>query len=86
MNLRALRTLLPASEFAAIEINARAAAKLREWGGAEVFEGSILDLSLPRRFDLALIKGVLFHIYSVRLHDVYDQLESCAERFIVIAE
>ncbi|MEL7687272.1 pseudaminic acid biosynthesis-associated methylase [Citromicrobium bathyomarinum] len=86
LNLRSLRTLLPKADLAGIEINAHAAAKLREWGGAEVIEGSILDLDLDRRFDLTLIKGVLIHINPDRLADVYERLYNYSSRYICVAE
>ena len=86
MNLRALRVLLPTAEFAAIEINARAAGRLREWGGTTVHETSILDYVPARRYDFAFIKGVLIHIDPAYLPCVYDQLEASAERYVAMVE
>ena len=87
MNLKAIRTLLPESNLSGVEINKRAVDDLNEWkGGANVIEGSILDIELDTRFDLTLIKGVLIHINPERLDDVYTRLYNFSDKYICIAE
>ncbi|MDH2416610.1 pseudaminic acid biosynthesis-associated methylase [Nocardioides sp. CER19] len=86
MNLRALRSLLPHAGLAAVEINPTAADALREWGGAEVHEGSILDFRPSEPADLAFTKGVLIHINPDELPRVYDTLADASRRYVLIAE
>jgi len=86
MNLRALRSLLPAAALAGVEINPQAAAELRAWGQAAVHEGSILDFAAPEPVDLAFTKGVLIHINPDELPRVYDPLAAASRRYVVIAE
>lgn len=86
LNLRALRQLLPKVSLTGIEINKSAAAELREWGGAEVLENSILDVELNRTWDFALIKGVLIHINPDYLDNVYERIAKASNRYICIAE
>ena len=86
LNLRALRTLLPWSELAGVEINPSAAAELRGWGEAEVFEQSLLDFVPNRSWDLVFTKGVLIHLNPERLNDAYDVLYRSSARYLVVAE
>jgi spore coat polysaccharide biosynthesis protein SpsF len=87
MNLRALKLLYPAMRPGAIELNATAAARLREFlDPADVHEGSILDFVPRRRYDLVLIKGVLIHINPEHLPVVYDSLNSATGRYLLVAE
>lgn len=86
LNLRAIANLRPHAELAAVEINASAAEKLREWGKTEVFERSILDFQPTRSYDLALIKGVLIHINPEELPAVYDRLYASTSRYLCTVE
>jgi spore coat polysaccharide biosynthesis protein SpsF len=86
LNLKALRGLLTDVELEAVEINGAAAAVLREWGGCEVREMSILDYEVKRQFDLAFTKGVLIHIDPSYLPCVYDLLHALARRYVLMAE
>jgi spore coat polysaccharide biosynthesis protein SpsF len=87
MNLRALKLLYPQLRPSAIEINATAAAQLREWPDmGDVFEGSILDYAPDRRFDLVLVKGVLIHQSPEHLPQVYDALHAATGRYLLVAE
>ena len=86
LNLRSLRTLLPRAELAGVEINPSAAAELRAWGGAEVFEQSLLDFVANRSWDLVFTKGVLIHLNPERLNDAYDVLYRSSARYLVVAE
>ena len=55
--------LIPGIQCSAIEINHKAASKLKEWvKDIEVFEESILNYKVKKMYDLVLIKGVLIHI------------------------
>lgn len=86
MNLLALKQLLPAAHLAAIEINERAAAALRELGGIEVYHQSILDFVPYTERDLAFTKGVLIHIHPDMLPEVYTRLYQSSRRYICVAE
>lgn len=87
LNLRALRSLLPQAELAAIEINAGAAQKLRDWGEvAQVHEGSLLEFRSRRQWDLALIKGVLIHVNPEALPKAYEALYKASRRYICVVE
>jgi spore coat polysaccharide biosynthesis protein SpsF len=87
MNLRALKLLYPNQRQWAVEINSAAAARLREFLPAEqVHEGSILEYSPARRFDLVLAKGVLIHLSPDHLPQVYDALRAATGRYLLVAE
>lgn len=86
LNLRALRTLLPQAKLSGVEINASAAAQLRELEDVEVLEGSLLDTAPAAPADLAFTCTVLIHINPERLADAYAQLARAAGRYAVICE
>ena len=86
LNLRAISTLLPAAELAAIEINASAVDQLRAWGVKEIHHASILDFVAEKTWDIALIKGVLIHINPEQLPRVYESLYRASSHYIVVAE
>ena len=87
MNLKALHLLYPAMQLHGIEINHDAAAQLAHTIPAEhVYEQSILDFKLDRRWDLALIKGVLIHLNPEVLPTVYDKLVAATGRYLLVAE
>jgi spore coat polysaccharide biosynthesis protein SpsF len=86
LNLQALRQLIPEGELAGVEINPVAAQELRAWGGCEVHEGSILDFSPERQWDLTLCKGVLIHIPPDDLPAAYARLHDSSSRYVLVAE
>jgi pseudaminic acid biosynthesis-associated methylase len=87
MNLRALRMLFPDQDQYAIEINPAAAAELGNFLPQDhVFHSSILEFSSDRKWDLALIKGVLIHINPEYLPEVYDRLHQAAGRYLLVCE
>lgn len=87
MNLRALKLLYPGQEQHAIEINARAAAELGKLLPAgHVHQTSLMEFAPPRRWDLALIKGVLIHIRPDCLPKVYDVLYQATGRYLLLGE
>lgn len=86
LNLRALRALLPSAKLGAVEINASAVAQLREIGGIDVTQGSLLEYEAKEPFDLVLIKGVLIHIAPDLLPKAYEVLFRSSARYVVVAE
>ncbi len=86
-NLRALKLLLPHSALTGLEINAKAADRLRAWGGAEVIEGSMLDYSPSgRRWDMVFTAGVMIHINPEYLPEVYRLMYEASAKYIAVAE
>lgn len=87
LNLRSLGHLYPDADRSGVEINAQAAAVLRELIGSQnVHEGSILDYVPTRQSDLVLIKGVLIHMNPEVLDKVYEKLYAASGRYILVAE
>ncbi len=90
INLKAIKTLIPDIQTAAIEINHQAAARLKEdsffEGKIEVFETSILEYEPVKKYDLALISGVLIHINPQELQTVYEKLYDSSEKYICMIE
>lgn len=86
LNLVALKGLLPQAEFAGIEINDSAVARLGQLGYVKAFHQSILDFEPTRRYDFVLSKTVLIHIAPDWLPAVYDKLHASAGRYICLAE
>jgi spore coat polysaccharide biosynthesis protein SpsF len=86
LNLIALRTLLPKAEFAGIEINAAAAARVQQLNFVDVIHQSILDYQPRRTYEFVLTKAVLIHIDPDCLSAVYDRLYASSSRYICIAE
>jgi spore coat polysaccharide biosynthesis protein SpsF len=87
MNLKAIQLLHPGISMDAVEINATAAEQLGKLiGPSQVFNGSIFDYPANRKFDMALIKGVLIHINPGMLPVVYDKLYQSSGRYILVCE
>lgn len=87
MNLKALSLLRPNLDCHAIEINSDAARQLTELiPTANIHQGSILDFTPLRTWDLALIKGVLIHINPEVLPQVYERLVASTGRYLLVAE
>lgn len=90
INLKAIKMLVPDIQASAIEINHKAATKLKEdtffSGEIEVFETSILEYQSEKVYDLALISGVLIHINPDELQHVYEKLYRSSKKYICISE
>jgi spore coat polysaccharide biosynthesis protein SpsF len=86
LNLEALRRLVPGIELAALEINAKAAAALAKLSDVVVHHQSIFDHEPRKKYELAIVKGVLIHIAPERLPQVYEVLYRSSSRFICLAE
>lgn len=88
LNLFAIRNLLPACSFTAVEINEKASELLGEIPDTEVRKGSILEFT-PSQLglhDLTFVSGVLIHIEPGHLPDVYARLYECSASYILINE
>lgn len=88
MNLYAIKNLFPNIKLAGVEINAKAAATLRDDQrlAMKVHETSILDYEASELYDLAFTKTVLIHINPDELSNVYDRLYRSSRRYILLAE
>lgn len=87
MNMKALKALYPNISLKGIEINEKAAEKLKlEIGNENVHFGSIYDADVTSQVQLSLIKGVLIHINPEMLSLVYDKLYQGSTQYILIAE
>ncbi|WP_259017021.1 pseudaminic acid biosynthesis-associated methylase [Emticicia fluvialis] len=87
MNLRAIKALYPGIDLGGIEINEEAAGELRKVIGSEnVFQGSILEYEPVKKYEVALIKGVLIHINPEVLPVIYQKLYEASGRYILICE
>jgi pseudaminic acid biosynthesis-associated methylase len=86
LNLEAIRMLLPGVEQSAVEISPAAAEVLRQKGGIEVFNESLLEFQPSRTWDLAYTMGVLIHVNPERLRDAYDLLYNASNRYVLMIE
>jgi pseudaminic acid biosynthesis-associated methylase len=87
MNLRSLSLLYPKLKKFGIEINNEACNSLSEHlGPKNIFNGSILDFSVQKTYELALIRGVLIHINPEMLQDVYQKLYESTNRYVLLIE
>ena len=85
-NLRAIRTLLPDVNLAAVEINQKAFAELQSIEGIQARNGSILDYQPTQQFDLVLLKGVLIHLNPDALPKAYEVIWRASHRYICLCE
>lgn len=87
MNLEALKLLYPRIYFEGVEINKSAAKLLADLIGDEnVFQGSIFDYKINKKFELSLVKGVLVHNDPEKLDLIYEKLYQASSKFILICE
>ncbi len=86
MNLQALHQLLPNTALHGIEINDKAYDIANSFKYTNIINGSIIDIDLPDKYDLTLIKGVLIHIDPDYLNDVYERLYKYTNKYICISE
>ena len=85
MNMKALRSIMPYTNFSGIEVNKKASEILLETG-CNVIQGSIEEVEIKEQFDLVLSKGVLIHLNPANLDLVYSKLYKWSSRYILIAE
>lgn len=87
MNLKAMKSLFPGSNFFGIEINEKAYNLLSKLIGKEnAYHQSIFNYSNDKVHDLSFIKGVLIHINPGKLNLVYEKLYHSSNKYILIAE
>jgi spore coat polysaccharide biosynthesis protein SpsF len=85
MNIRALKKLLPETEFTGVDINLEACKELASTG-CKVVNSSINELRLYEQFDLVLTKTVLIHIDPKDLQATFDKIYNYSKEWILVAE
>lgn len=85
-NIHALKTLIPNTEFTAIEINESAVNQLEKIKDLNIIHSSIFDIDINEKFNMSLIKGVLIHINPDFLQDIYQKLYDLSDKYICIIE
>jgi len=86
LNIMALRNLLPAAEFQAIEINARAFEQLNAIPDITAANASLFDPIDWRPTDLAFTAGVLIHLNPDMLPIAYKRLYEASTRYVLVVE
>lgn len=86
LNLRALRTLLPAARLSGVEINPDAQARLAALPGMTAHLGSLLDHAGEEPSDMTLSAGVLIHLAPEVLPRAYRVLHRESRRYICLIE
>lgn len=86
MNIVALKRLISATDYSAIEINADAAEYLKQIKDTAVHHCSILDFVCDYQRDFVFTKTVLIHINPTSLPAVYDLMYNASKRYICLAE
>lgn len=86
LNLLALRSLLPAVELSAVEINPKAVKELETIQNLKIYRQSILEFVVDYQRDLVLSKGLLIHIAPEMLPRAYQVLYESSGRYICLAE
>ncbi|MFK2823628.1 pseudaminic acid biosynthesis-associated methylase [Arcobacter sp. YIC-80] len=86
MNLQALNAISNL-ELSAVEINKTAVEELEKLEFIqEIYNESLLNIELSKKFDMTLIKGVLIHINPEYLKVVYEKLYNYSKKYILIVE
>lgn len=85
-NLKAIKSLIPDSNLAAIEINQKAVEILKNELDVKVYAQSILDFEPDYKRDFVFIKSVLIHINPDELQNVYEKLYNSSKKYILVAE
>ncbi len=88
VNLRAVAKLCPGVELAGNDINSRCCGEMRDSGVlSDVFEGSMWDvIPKSRKWDLVFTNAVLMHCNQLQLAKAYEQIESNAGKYVLLAE
>lgn len=85
--LSGLRVVYPGIPVHGVELNKYAARILAQRiPDAEVTVEAVERFGPKKRYDLALTKNFLIHVWPHNLPVVYDLLDSCADRYVLMAE
>lgn len=86
LNLRAINTIAPDMQLCGIEINKDAHSKLKDVPNVEAINGSILNFTPLRKFNLSMYLGVLIHINPDFLPQAYKIAYDSSDRYVLISE
>ena len=86
LNERALQRLFPDIQMDVVEINEKAAGECRKIKNVTVYQGSILEFSTDKNYDLTFTSGVMIHIDPDKLPIVYRCLYEHSRKYILVAE
>ena len=86
LNLIALKKILPNCKFQAVEINKKAAEKLKNLNIANVDNCSINEFEIKTQYDFSFTKGVLIHINPDQLENTYKKIYESSKKYILLVE
>jgi len=87
LNLIALNRINKNMKLRGYEINEKAASLARENKIADILNTTVVEkLDISQKFDLTFTKNVLIHINPDKLSQVYENLYSLSNRFILVCE
>jgi len=86
LNLVALKKLKPSLTLSGYELNPQAAKLASEKHVGHIIQGSIIEEINDVKADLTFTAGVLIHINPDYLSQVYKNLVTASNRYIIIAE
>ena len=87
MNIKAMQTLLPKTDFDVVEINAKAVKELQKIQKIRnIFHKSILEFETKEMYDFVFTKGVLIHINPDALESVYEKMYNASSKYICMIE
>jgi spore coat polysaccharide biosynthesis protein SpsF len=85
-NLIAINQLKPDAEISAVEINAKAVARLKENKIQKIYHQSILDFNPDYNRNFVFTSGVLIHINPDALPGIYQSLYETSNKYICVIE
>lgn len=85
LNLDELKKLDSKIETFGVEINEYAFKECKK-KGHHIFNNSIIDFKIEKKFDLVFTSGVLIHINPKKLNHVYSKLFNLSKKYILIEE
>lgn len=87
LNLQALKNVSDDLSLYGLEINEKAFEIINSKNICkECFNTSVHTFETDKQFDLVFTKGVLIHINSDKLENVYDKMYKLSKKYILIAE
>ncbi len=87
LNAFALKKIFPYLEYTGVEISKTAYDILCSNSAVNYAKNeSIYDFTPPKKYDLAIVTGVLIHLNPEKLPIAYSKLQESSKRYVLIAE
>lgn len=87
LNALALKHLFPSIEYTGIEISKTAFELLCKNEAVDhAYNESIYNVNFQKKYDLAVIAGVLIHLNPDKLSIAYSKLKEASQKYVMIAE